>query len=169
MTDHPPILTPEQVAYYKQQSRNYAGTVGAIDAFDRVSASHEAFRQRAAEDAATIARLTQERDEAVARALTSERFRREDAGSHLDDQIIHIKRWQKAEAALATLREATTWQPMATAPKDGTFVVCATLGRAIRVLKWDTDSGVWSDGEYDYNCAHWMPLPTPPPEEPDHA
>jgi hypothetical protein len=55
-----------------------------------------------------------------------------------------------------------TWQPIATAPKDGIF------------LGWDADVGVYTaclHGErgplYHWNhqrcqATHWMPLPAPP-------
>jgi hypothetical protein len=62
--------------------------------------------ERAEKAEAILVERTKERDEAIARALTSERFRREDAADHLDDQAMHVQRWQKAEATLARVREA---------------------------------------------------------------
>jgi hypothetical protein len=65
------------------------------------------------------------------------------------------------------------WQPIATAPKDGTRVLLwwAKDARSrIRILRWDSDlynpEGRWTDGEYDYDMpSHWMPLPDPPTQE----
>jgi hypothetical protein len=76
-----------------------------------------------------------------------------------------------------------TWQPIETAPKDGTWVLLT--GGDID-YGWDGGfkpsvvSGQWADtrwqfawydsgyyGEYE-NPTHWMPLP-PPPSPPDHT
>lgn len=66
------------------------------------------------------------------------------------------------------------WQPIATAPKDGCFLVCDNT------LKGDdffiTVASVWMEGDvyfvditsndeyvdYAGNPTHWMPLPNPP-------
>lgn len=66
----------------------------------------EAALSRAEQAETALAERTKGRDEAIARALASERFRREDAADHLDDQMLHIQRWREAEAALARVREA---------------------------------------------------------------
>lgn len=55
---------------------------------------------------AEVQRLQGELDAATARAVTSERLRREDAASHLDDQAMHIRRWQAAESSLARVEAA---------------------------------------------------------------
>lgn len=69
-----------------------------------------------------------------------------------------------------------TWRPMATAPKDGTWILVWTHHggqekRAV-VLHWsDVWSGNdgdfrWSDDEYAVGgVTHWMPLPEPPSEQ----
>lgn len=65
--------------------------------------------------------------------------------------------------------EATGWQPIETAPKDGSEVlVCKPFmdGWAHYVVFWLRDKGwtVWSNAE-GWELAeptHWMPLPAPP-------
>jgi hypothetical protein len=58
------------------------------------------------------------------------------------------------------------WQPISTAPKDGTkiltFGISEALGGVMRVSSWrdDTVPKGWTGGE---NApAYWMPLPVPP-------
>jgi hypothetical protein len=56
------------------------------------------------------------------------------------------------------------WQPIATAPKDGT-----------EILGWPVEGGNstiaivsffrgWTSGDYDAEPTHWQPLPQPPDE-----
>jgi hypothetical protein len=66
------------------------------------------------------------------------------------------------------------WQPIETAPKDGTTILGAdfcsfTNQWNISTVSWD---GAWSlviTGAYaeddKWNPTHWMPLPTPPEQE----
>lgn len=68
------------------------------------------------------------------------------------------------------------WQPIETAPKDGTpiLIYCSDLGderysgAAITTVVWE---GTWSlcqcgtyaeDGDLFGTPSHWMPLPNPP-------
>jgi hypothetical protein len=76
------------------------------------------------------------------------------------------------------------WQPISTAPKDGTLVLGAVAGAQIpAIIKWvitprsgkwvagnedDFDSlDDWSDyvASHDFPATHWQPLPSPPEEE----
>ena len=59
------------------------------------------------------------------------------------------------------------WQPIETAPKDGTWVlVCQGQNNIIRSAKWSIDYDHWevSSGAMSYiaGVTHWMPLPEPP-------
>lgn len=63
--------------------------------------------------------------------------------------------------------EAQGWQPIETAPKDGTWILAVrSEGRPSHqtIVRWDhvdwPDN--WSDGEYTFCPTHWMPLPAPP-------
>ncbi len=62
------------------------------------------------------------------------------------------------------------WQPIETAPKDGTEILTFQPRLSYRgffvVVRFDAEmwggDGGWSDGEYHYRPTHWMPLPDPP-------
>ena len=61
--------------------------------------------------------------------------------------------------------EAVTWQPIATAPKDGTeflgFVGASYQGGVV-VIHWDKNDGFIDWGADFWEPTHWMPLPAPP-------
>ncbi len=73
-------------------------------------------------------------------------------------------------AAAARLRSAETrpqWQPMETAPIDGTWVLACSHESypSMHVVHWSTEivsDGDWSDHEYTYQLSHWQPLPAAP-------
>ena len=59
------------------------------------------------------------------------------------------------------------WQPMGTAPKDGTWILIFhgqwKLNYAL--VYWDDHFTCWHDGDYHseyYRPSHWMPLTGPP-------
>ena len=68
----------------------------------------------------------------------------------------------------------TEWQPMETAPKDGTRILAWCLGAydgpAATAVSWHSTYKVWWQDpneatEYDPDDmapSHWMPLPEPP-------
>ena len=66
---------------------------------------------------------------------------------------------------------APQWQPIATAPKDGTrFMAYEETGEGcISECWWHLEVNDWEGWQNDYDSepepTHWMPLPTPP--EPD--
>lgn len=65
------------------------------------------------------------------------------------------------------------WQPIETAPKDGTVFIAFEAGDAYRCnwLEQHDGEGHFSAGWWDHvndsfeNPTHWMPLPTPPQED----
>lgn len=92
-------------------------------------------------------------------------------GDDARPELVAAWNTRPAADALATLR-ADEWQPIETAPKDGTWVwafwpVQATeyQQRATRWLKGATDGPFWIDAEdwIDWTQpTHWRPLPAPP-------
>ena len=78
----------------------------------------------------------------------------------------HVKACQanadsQAELAKAEQRVAE-WQPISTAPKDGSFILLATPKGRIADGFWSLVYGVWSWPYVMVEPTHWMPLPTPP-------
>lgn len=66
------------------------------------------------------------------------------------------------------------WQPISTAPKDGTSVIIAAQSGCVGEAEFQDGSWWWA-GWYEESWAvpvekengavtHWMPLPAPPPE-----
>ena len=84
------------------------------------------------------------------------------------------------EAAIAAWnRRASGWQPIETAPRDGTIILVWVDGECIvvRWLKWcnSNDPGRWeltrtgsyaADGELYADPTHWQPLPPAPEPAP---
>lgn len=58
----------------------------------------------------------------------------------------------------------TDWQPIETAPKDGTEVIAYDDG--VYISHWYVTNpqifGWWAGDAGGINPTHWMPLPTPP-------
>ena len=86
------------------------------------------------------------------------------------------------EAQLAQVQERMTWQPIDTAPKDGTRVLlwdgrCVTCGGFDALLdenfpgkEWQGMARYWGSSSYfilSIRPTHWMQMPEPP--EADHA
>lgn len=86
---------------------------------------------------------------------------------------------RERDEARRAWREAQ-WQPIETAPKDGTqilgFCADAAAGREFWVVLWVEDEeypdgGFWLDASkqdsmtVDAEPTHWVPLPAPPPTE----
>lgn len=62
-----------------------------------------------------------------------------------------------------------SWQPIETAPKDGTEILLFELtfngAPYMFTAKWDSEDADWKCIEfeaYDHNPTYWMPLPEPP-------
>ncbi len=67
------------------------------------------------------------------------------------------------EAVLSTEPQASAWQPIETAPKNGAAVLAWGPLNLTHVIYWSRDEEPgWTDGEYTYEPTHWMPLPVPP-------
>lgn len=70
-----------------------------------------------------------------------------------------------AKWAYAEAKKELGWQPIATAPKDGTVVLgCHIKNHFIRCVNWQGSS--FGDGMFPIiHLTHWMPIPEPPEEE----
>lgn len=69
--------------------------------------------------------------------------------------------------AIQAERNRSTWQPIESAPKDGTDILITTegYGMLVRIGFYDAArDGVWSiwPGRDRMNPTHWQPLPSPP-------
>lgn len=69
-----------------------------------------------------------------------------------------------AKVAAAAL-DAQAWQPISSAPKDGTPILGGKVGEA-RWAFWSLNSQAWcrlgAGQETHWEPTHWMPLPAPP-------
>lgn len=82
-------------------------------------------------------------------------------------------RW--AAARIAELEAALRWQPIATAPKDGSTIVavgCPPVRAGYSIIFWDTFNEEWAGYTAEdekrlvkFPPLHWMPLPEPPTAE----
>lgn len=58
-----------------------------------------------------------------------------------------------------------TWQPIETAPRDGTICLVAEPSGFVHLAQWCAD-GYWryrvTDPDLQWKPTHWMPLPPPP-------
>ena len=85
-----------------------------------------------------------------------------------------VTRLENVEAMLARDSEklradlSPQWQPIETAPKDGTWVLiwCGWVGhpRSSAFEHGSWQNLPWVANSKDYNPTHWMPLPAPPAE-----
>jgi len=63
------------------------------------------------------------------------------------------------------LEGAKQWQPIETAPKDGTEILCWVLGCDEHQVLWWSEHDCWKrwgDTYEHYSPTHWMPLPMQP-------
>lgn len=67
----------------------------------------------------------------------------------------------------------TEWQPIETAPKDGTWVMLHVVGNQPDLQSYVPEIAFWIDDDQGWSCSHelqafgkrpthWIPLPTPP-------
>lgn len=79
----------------------------------------------------------------------------------------------KEEALFEFVRALLTpnWQPIETAPKDGTWILAVSEGIPFvpSVVYWDSEAKGWTEDEYEsgepeWVLTHWMPHPKNPVE-----
>ena len=72
------------------------------------------------------------------------------------------------DAKIKELEAQLEWQPIETAPKDGTRILIADattrLVRECRYEYYDWSDPVYSEWYFEATATHWMPLPKPPKE-----
>ena|SRR6478752_6943815 len=70
-----------------------------------------------------------------------------------------------AITAILAERQRSQWQPIETAPKDGTPILAADSGPFPFVVEWFAGGRAWiaADGRY-WSPIYWQPLPTVPVE-----
>jgi hypothetical protein len=67
--------------------------------------------------------------------------------------------------AVALLAERGGWEPIETAPKDGTLVLgYAEHWSEYHLIRWDASEGYWCEGSWCFTSPPnvWRPLPKPP-------
>lgn len=68
------------------------------------------------------------------------------------------------------------WQPIASVPKDGTWILATCGGIYVpSVCYWNKEAEMWENDEGDqiaereWKLSHWMPLPAPPNKKPSNG
>lgn len=71
------------------------------------------------------------------------------------------QRCDELEAEVERLRKARDWQPIETAPRDGTDVLC--ISGEYMFVAWIDSRGYWNSGDDSrFVPDYWMHLPRPP-------
>ena len=121
------------------------------------------WQARALSAEARAAQAEQERDDArntlrmLARTLPAPPWWNEQDGSD----------WQPWAEWLRDQLASQGWQDIASAPKDGTPILCWSQFGRIVVAEWSCRANGgwnWNDTEYTFRPTHWMPLPAQPKE-----
>lgn len=85
--------------------------------------------------------------------------------------------WLAKHPEIIGTKAESAWQPIATAPKDGTHIILARFGEEYFEVaggEWRLNPKAGEDGLNGFeawisNPTHWMPIPTPPKQEKSHA
>jgi hypothetical protein len=73
----------------------------------------------------------------------------------------------RTKVEIAALKERFEWQPIETAPKDGTWCLIWLIYNAAVVAFWDEEDQGWygiGNKIKPDEVTHWMPMPEPPKE-----
>jgi Protein of unknown function (DUF551) len=97
-------------------------------------------------------------------------YEAEDQIERLNARIVELLR-ERDELTAALAEHVVGWQPIETAPKDGTDILITSPKRGARVARYQHWCGLeWfvalepgsSGGTYADDATHWMPLPAAP-------
>lgn len=92
-------------------------------------------------------------DTAALAKRASERFEQSADASFIDDQMVIVLFSAREWRALAALLRGMVWQPIETAPKDGTRMLLASRGRQCRGSpEWSITIGCWLA---EFEAEHW--------------
>jgi hypothetical protein len=90
-------------------------------------------------------------------------------GRYVDSAEVAAKRVAKFEAWAKEERARKTtlpgWQPIETAPKDGTDIWLGRVNGCRQIAFWKRHQNEWYDRNWHiitFTPTHWMPLPEPP-------
>jgi hypothetical protein len=92
--------------------------------------------------------------------------------SDIDEMLDSLRYMGKDKAAdtIEALQARVEWQPIETAPKDGTTILYADGYWGVNITSWQDwgESGEWYNGSNPTRLefTYWMPLPEPPGEKP---
>ena len=78
-------------------------------------------------------------------------------------ELTDLERKKLAKAGAESIKPSL-WQPIETAPKDGTGLLVYSDERIISAM-WSDGADDWVEVVHEYtfaNPTHWMPLPEPP-------
>ncbi len=75
---------------------------------------------------------------------------------------------QEAIDEIESLRAQLEWQPIETAPKDGTPLLIAFRNKEVAIAPWSKSGPMEVTPQLDlgWTATHWMPLPEPPENKP---
>jgi hypothetical protein len=123
----------------------------------------QGYDQAKAKDADTITRLTAEVE-----------WHKQNSDKWQDTQAAHLREVTRLTAEVERLRAALQWQPIETAPRDGTPILAREKGAGPAVYMM---CAMWSGSELEgwripgargwtnarwFHPTHWMHLPPPP-------
>lgn len=109
--------------------------------------------------------MTMEMVEKVARAICRSMLQDPDLDYEVHHQDGLVKGWKMYESEARAAIEATQvmWQPISTAPKDMTEILCCFVGQFDKLVCFvaiGTPYGIVAQGYAE--PTHWMPLPPKP-------
>ena len=84
------------------------------------------------------------------------------------DDMVETTVLNQAADEIESLRARLEWQPIETAPKDGTPLLIAFRNKEVAIAPWSKSGPMEVTPQFDlgWMATHWMPLPEPPENKP---